>query len=328
MSRRHKRGNIILLIIILFLMLVVIYSGLQILEATVFSRDNHADTKTASKTITRDGIDYFPRQDIDILLVMGIDKTGPVEDSGSYNNDGEADTVMLLVFDKVDETVSILSLNRDTMLNMPVLGVGGKKAGTIYGQLALSHTYGSGLADSCINTRETISDLLYGIDIDHYVSMNMDAIAIINDAVGGVTVNVKDDFSKVDTSIQKGEMTLFGQQAVTFVRARYEVGGSLNTSRMERQKEYMENFLDALKQKAGTDTTFFLEAYEEASEYIVTDCSMNVMSSMLEDYSGYTLKEVIIPEGDSVKGEEFMEFYLDEEKLDEMIVDLFYAPKK
>ena len=59
---------------------------------------------------------------------------------------------------------------------------------------------------------------------NYYISMNMDAIAILNDAVGGVTVNVTDDFSAVDPSITKGEVTLKGDQALTFIQTRKDVG--------------------------------------------------------------------------------------------------------
>lgn len=329
MDRRQSKGKLIFVIIFLLLVFVFIYSGLQILESTIFfDRRIEEAAPTVSKTITRDGVDYFPRQDIDVLLVMGIDKFGPVEDSGSYNNDGETDTIMVMIFDQKDESISILHLNRDTMVEMPVLGVGGKKAGTAVGQLALSHTFGSGLEDSCENTRETISDLLYGITIDHYVSMNMDAISIVNDAVGGVSVNVVDDFSAVDPSITMGEMTLHGDQAISFVRSRQDVGNELNLSRMERQKEYMNSFLSALTGKANADGTFVVEMYDKVSDYIVTDCSVNVLSSMLDNYSDYTLKEIVIPEGENVQGETYMEFHLDEEKLDEIILRLFYAPKR
>ena len=130
---------------ILVLMIVVIYSGLQILEATVFSKEQVEETLPVSKTIVRDGVEYFPKQDMMVLMVLGIDQTGPVQASDSYNNHGASDMVALLIFDEASQTCRVLTLNRDTMLEMPVLGIGGKQAGTYYGQLALSHTYGSGL---------------------------------------------------------------------------------------------------------------------------------------------------------------------------------------
>ena len=42
------------------------------------------------------------------------------------------------------------------------------------GQLALAHTYGSGEEDSCENTVLAVENLLYGVGIDHYVSLTMD----------------------------------------------------------------------------------------------------------------------------------------------------------
>ena len=313
--------------IILILVLVILYSGLQILESTVFHTQQGGAATAETKTITRDGMDYFPRQDVTTVLVMGIDRYGPVEDSGAYTNPGAADMVMLLIFDETRGVCDVLQFNRDTMVEMPVLGVGGRQAGTYYGQLALSHTYGSGLADSCENTRQTVSDLLYGIDIDYYAALHMDAITILNDAVGGVTVNVTDDFSAVDPTIGLGQVTLRGEQAINFVRTRKDVGDQMNLSRMERHKAYMDGFLAAFRSKREESGDFLLSAYEQAAPYLVTDCSVNVISGMLERYGGYEVGEIVSPEGENVTGEEYMEFYPDREKLDALILRLLYAPK-
>lgn len=312
---------------ILILVLVLIVSGLRILESTVFY---HGDVQppSAGKTVVKDGVEYFPRQDITVVMVLGIDRFGVVEDSNSYNNKGAADMVSLLIFDEVRETCGILCLNRDTMLEMPVLGVGGKQAGTIYQQLALSHTYGSGLEDSCENTRKTVSDFLSGIEIDHYVAMNMDAIGILNDAVGGVTVTVEDDFSAIDPTITKGELTLTGNQAINFVRTRKDVDDQTNLSRMDRQEQYMDGFIDSVRKKQAESTSFAVSAYEDVEDYIVTDCSATVISNMMSRYSDYEVLDVVSPEGENVLGETYFEFHVDEDKLTDMVLDLFYAPKK
>lgn len=311
---------------ILILVLVMIISGLRILESTVLLPGKGGEAEVVSKTITRDGVEYFPRQDITVVMVLGIDEFGPVKSSGSYNNTGAADMVTLLVFDEAKEVCNVLCLNRDTMVEMPVLGLNGKKAGTIVAQLALSHTYGSGLEDSCENTRETVSNFLYGIRIDHYASLNMDAITLINDAVGGVTVTVTDDFSDIDPTITMGEVTLKGEQAINFVRTRYGLGDQKNISRIERQKEYFEGFLDALQPKLD-DEAFFLSTYDELAPYMVTDCSATVLSSIANRYGDYALGEILSPEGENELGEEYYEFHADEEALDELILKLFYAPK-
>ena len=326
MSKKQSAKKIATVCIILILIFVMLYSGLQILESTVLLQEQGQEEQIQSKTIIRDNVAYYPRQDIKTMLVMGIDETGPVVGSEFYTNTGEVDMLALVIFDEKNEKIDVLSLNRDTMLEMPVLGIDGKVAGTRYGQLALSHVYGSGLEDSCENTKKTVSDFLYGITIDYYVSMNMDAIVIMNDAVGGVTVNVTDDFSQADTPIAMGEQKLTGQQALTFVRVRKDVGDQKNVSRMGRHEEYMRGFLTAFRQ-ANEDESFVLNTYEQVEPYIVTDCSAKALSSMLSRYADYELVEVVSPKGENRVGEQYMEFYVDEEALDSLILRLLYAPK-
>lgn len=327
--KKHKfTKDIVFFAIILILVLVILYSGLQILESTVLYHGQGGEETIPSKTIVVDGVSYFPRQDITVVLVMGIDQFGPVTDSGFYTNTGAADMDILLIFDEAEKKVDMLYLNRDTMLTMPVLGIGGKEAGTYFGQLALAHTYGSGLEDSCENTRKAISDFLSGIRIDHYLSMNMDAIAILNDAVGGVTVNVTEDFSAVDPTITMGQLTLTGQQAINYVRTRKDVGDQLNLTRIQRQKEYILSFADMLREKHQADPGLTLSVYSDVEEYIVTDCSATVLNNLANKYANYELGRILSPEGENVLGETYFEFYVDQEKLFALVLDLFYAPKQ
>jgi LCP family protein required for cell wall assembly len=325
MKRPNQIGKIVYYGLILILVLVIIFSGLQILESTIFKPG--AEVVAPSKTITRDGVDYFPRQDITVMLVMGIDEFGVMQSSGSSYNSGAADMVTLLIFDEKHEQTRILTLNRDTMLDVSVLGINGRKAGTTFAQLAIAYTYGSGMEASCESTRDTVLDFLYGITIDHYVAANMDAINRMNDAVGGVTVYVEDDFSAVDPTITKGEVTLRGEQAINFVRTRKNVGDQLNISRMERHKSYASGFLKAFRQKMDQGETFALSLYETISPYIVTDCSVTVLTSMMDRYADYEIVEIVSPEGENVMGEEYFEFYVDEQKLDQLILRLFYEAK-
>lgn len=313
--------------ILLFLVFVMLYSGLRIMESTVFHSEETAAGTGSTKTITRNGIDYYPRQDINVMLVLGIDQSGPVKSSNYYRNNGAADSVMLLVFDETEKECTVLYLNRDTMLDMDVLGVRGEYAGTTYGQLALAHTYGTGLEDSCENVKNTLMKFFHGLTIDYYVAMNMDAVPILNDAVGGVTVNVVDDFSNVDSSIPMGEVTLKGNQVLSYVRTRKNLGDQKNITRMQRHKEYVYGFLNNLLQKEQEDVNFLIKTYEEVAPYLVSDCSVNTLNGMLSRYTDFTVAEIVTPEGDNVIGDEYYEFYVDAEKLNELTVRLFYAPK-
>ena len=325
---KNRRNRILLFCAILILVLVMIISGLQILRSAGFLHNPGGEYAQQSKTIEKDGKLYYPRQDMTVVMVLGIDQEGPVQASNSYINPGAADMVMLLVFDETNKTCNVLYLNRDTMLDVSLLGVKGDYAGTRREQLALAHTYGSGLEDSCENVRATLENFLQGVTIDHYVSMNMDAIPLLNDAVGGVLVNVTDDFSEVDPSITMGKTVLRGRQVLSYVQTRKDVGDQKNVSRMERQKEYVTSFMTQYQNMDNHSLEFLLAEYEKISPYIVTDCSVNALTGMLSRYKDYTLNEIVTVDGENVVGEEYYEFYADEEDLLRVVLELFYAEKK
>lgn len=327
MKRKQSTQNVLWIVLILLAVFGLVFSGLMLLESTFGQSDAPQTGEPHSKTITRNGVEYFPRQDITVVAFMGIDEMGPVQSSQSYRNTGEADALALLILDETNKTYSILTLNRDTMLDMPVLGLGNKEAGTFYGQLALAHTYGSGLEDSAVNTVRAISDFLYGITIDHYVALNMGGIPKVNDAVGGVTVTITDDFSAVDPTLTKGTVTLRGEQALNYVRTRKEVGDQLNLSRMQRHEAYMQGLVTALTAKLEESDSFVVDAYQQVSEYVVTDCSVNVISGILARCGDYQFREIVSPQGENILGQAHYEFYADETALDALILRLFYAEK-
>lgn len=322
MVKKLSLGEIVLRLAIILLVVVLLYSVVRIADA-LLNPEEGQNTSTQSKVIVKDGISYYPRQDIMVMLVAGIDETGPVKNSGTYNNPGEADMVTLVILDQDERKMDLLTLNRDTIVDMPVLGVDGKVAGTYRGQLALAHTYGSGLKDSAENLKNTVSNLLYDLHIDYYVTMNMDAIGILNDQVGGVAVQVEDDFSAVDATIGKGYVRLNGQQAVSFLRSRQQVGDQLNLTRMKRQEIYMSAFVKELKRNLQEKDRFASDSYDKVSPYMVTDLSSSALLGLVQYYSDYDLGETYRLEGEN-RVEEFMEYHLDEQALEKTVLELFY----
>ena len=122
-------------------------------------------------------------------------------------------------------------------------------------------------------------------------------------------------------------MTLMGQQAIHYVQVRKGVGDQKSVSRMQRQQDYMEGFLKAFRQ-ANAEESFVIDTYDAVSDYMVTDFTAKSMATTLDRYLEYTLDEVITPEGEHQIKDQHNAFYADEQKLDEMILRLFYAPKK
>lgn len=295
-------------------------SNVSVVSATTFEERNY---------IYHNNKTYKPKSYLDTVLLIGTDSEGKVYESASYNNSNKADFIALLIFDNNNQSCTIVQLNRDTISEFPVLGVTGEKAGTTSGQLALAHTYGNGLEISCKNTVKAVSNLMYQIEIENYLSMNMDAVSALNDVVGGVEIEILDDFSEIDPSLVQGEKILLnGSQALTYVRGRGNVGDMTNTSRMKRQSQYMAAFASKIKEAYENDSELVLNAYNAITDYIVTDCSINVLSDTAERLSSYEIKEIVTPEGEIVEDGEFVEFHADDAKLKEMVIELFYEEIK
>mgnify|MGYP002528922316 CR=1 FL=1 len=332
----HKK-KILYRVFCVVLILLVAAAALMVIRKWEDRQGAYSDTDTESPSANRDdrrmvrydGQWYSLKDNQELLLIMGLDKFEKNTSSESYNNDQQADFLILLAIDNNARTVEALHINRDSMAEINILGVGGQIVGTYVGQLALAHTYGSGDHDSCRNTLKAVSSLLYDLPIDHYVSVTMDAVQVANDMAGGVTVTVTDDFSGVDDTLKQGEQVrLLGQHALNYVRARSGVADGTNINRMERQRHYIGALYDAISQRSASDENFLLQLMFEIKDYIVSDCSAAKLNDIMNQITGYEVGDIQVIEGKTEAGEEYMEFYPDEKLLQKQIVTLFYEPSE
>lgn len=286
------------------------------------------EQKTENTVYEYNGVEYVKNEDVESFLILGLDKYEDAINNDSYNNDQRADFLMLLVFDNSEKKFTAVHLNRDTMVNMNVLGVAGQKIGTVNKQLALAHTYGNGRDVSCRNTADAVSELLNGVKVNHYLSITMDAVPILNDLLGGVEVTVLDDFSGIDDTLIKGEtVTLHGDHALTYVRERYGLEDSSNSTRMVRQRQYMTAVYDKAMLKIENDDNFVIEASSRLADYIVSDRSVNQLQEIAKKLSQYKFTEIETLEGESVVKDGLMEFRPDADSIDKIVFELFYKKK-
>lgn len=276
------------------------------------------------KTLEYQGTTYVAREGVDAYLFMGIDVEGPVKGTEGYMGGGQADVQLLLVVDRFNGTWQVLQVNRDSMVQVPVLGVTGTEVGSEYQQIALAHAYGDGLERSCENNVTAVSRLLNNQYINGYMSLNMDAISVLNDAVGGVEVTLLDDFSHMDASLGKGKtVTLSGDQAVAYVRGRQGVGDETNLSRMARQEQY----LNGLYQKMLTlSSGAAWEVFQAVEKYMVTNMGDQWLK-LMDRLREYTKLEPLTIEGENDRDEQGSAAYrLNEDSLQRVMIQLFYEP--
>lgn len=257
------------------------------------------------------------------ILVIGVDNREGLLNSNAYNNEGQADFLMLVSYDPESGESFAVHINRDTMTNIPVLSVNGKQLGRTNAQIALAYNYGNGRETSCENVVDAVRYLLYDIPIDNYIALSMDAVATLNDGVGGVEVEILDDFSGVDASLVMGEKVLLqGEQALNYVRARGGMQDSSNLKRMERQRRYVSAWIDQARKLSEKQLSeLALSVTGDAVSDFRQDQFLNFVDKFLtfdKDVELYQLP------GEAETGEEFMEYHLDEPGVQSMVLDLFY----
>ena len=283
--------------------------------------------QTIDNSILYNGEDYVLKKNIETFLVLGLDKFEESTSSDSYNNDQQADFLLLLVFDNNAKAVSALQINRDTMALVNILGLNGNKVDSVTKQIALAHTYGNGKAVSCHNVMDAVSKLLHDVKLDHYLSVKMDAVAILNDLVGGVEVTVLEDFAGIDDTLVKGEtVRLVGEQALLYVQERKDLADSSNSSRMKRQQQYLESLYNQFLLCVEDDEEFIVDASLKMSDHILSDRSVTQLQDLAEKFTTYEFLGIDTIEGESVLGEKYIEFYPDENSVMDFVIKLFYEP--
>ena len=273
---------------------------------------------------------YRLRDGLETCLVLGIDKFSDYTATfveGDLLNDLQSDVLLLMIEDKAAGVWTALQLNRDTMCEIRRLGISGEKTGTVFQQLCLSHTYGSGGKDSCRNSVKAVSRLLYDVPIDHYYAVTMDAIPVLNDLVGGVTVHVDDDLTAADPVLVQGtDVKLHGDQALHFVRARMSVADGTNLSRMNRQRVFLDALYTQMRTRLQNDSRFALSMANRLADYSTSDLIPEELSELAERLKDEEFRGIQTTMGEAVEGEKYIEFYPDETRLKESVLQLFFEP--
>ena len=83
-----------------------------------------------------------------------------------------------------------------------------------------------------------------------------------------------------------------------------------------------------MNERIDADDEFVVEASLKMSEYIVSDRSVTQLQTLAEKFNQYEFLGIKDIDGTSKMGAEYIEFYPNEESIKEIIINLFYEPKK
>ena len=326
---------IALISVLLILFFLIRYKGEKSLqkslseEKTEDVKENNVEWEEFQHTLEYNGKTYQYRKNIINILCIGVDKEEVMserdDDGGSV---GQSDAVLLVSLDLDKSDIRIFAIPRDTMVNIVACDENGNEMGAFKGQLALQYAYADGQEKSCKLVAQQVLDIFKNqIQLNGYVAMNLSCISAVNDAVGGVTVWMDDDYTLYNPKFEKGATVhLQGEEAQEYVQGRdIRVSGSALT-RIVRQKQYLTAFIEQMKKALKKNPVLTVTLMKELSDNMITDISADEVVYLTTEVLNCNFNEKNMQ---SLKGEiqmenEYEEYYLDETALQQTILDYFY----
>ena len=310
--------------------------NISVAENQMISKNTDgSDAKVSSDpdVIWYNGKAYRYNHDLVTMLVMGIDQeSDTIEEKDDVSGEsGQADTIFLMVMDKSKDEIKMISISRDTMTQIKTFDYKGNYLGKSKNHLGLAYSFGDGKVTSCQYMVDAVSNLFYGMPINGYVALNMNAVAMINDAVGGVTVTVPEDMTQVDPSFAEGAaVTLTGDQALKFTRYRDTEKDFSNNSRMERQKQYLVNFMGQAVKAMKSDMGLPVSLYQSLTDDMVTNLSLDRSVYLATEAIDmhFTADGIVSLKAKSKKGSVYDEVYVDDDALYDLIIQTFYTEEQ
>ncbi len=336
--KKSKKVVIIILCIILAIIISLfsLFATLRFIGKKQFHKED-ANIKADSVDILEDeSITYNEKQyvlnpDVISVLFIGIDKEA-ISSNSSYGNNGQADVIILAAVDTKSGHITMIPISRETMTDINTYSSSGSFAGTENAQICLSYAYGTTAEESSKNVINSVKRALYGINIGSYVTMDMSGISNFTKVLGGVELVAQEDIMILgEKKFSKGQsVNLLGTDALEYIHYRTDdIDG--NKNRMQRQKQ----FLSALISKAGNkvmgDFTLIGKYYSSLSPYAQTDITLSqatyLTSLCIQQDLGSKIEYKNI-EGELKSGEEWVEFYPDEDSVIQTVISTFYKPIK
>ncbi|MDT3398849.1 LCP family protein [Streptomyces sp. B1866] len=193
------------------------------------------------------------------ILVMGTDKREGKgnEGYGDAGSVGHADTTLLFHVSADRTNATALSIPRDLITDIPdcptkqedgttrlIPGAAQQRFNTSLGQ--------SGRDPGC--TWRTVEKMT-GLDIDHFMMADFNAVKALSSAVGGVDVCLAHDINdeKSHLKLSEGRHTIEGEEALAFVRTRHGVGYGSDLDRIKLQQQFLSSMMRKMK-ASGTFT--------------------------------------------------------------------------
>lgn len=331
----RQRKICMLLIIILIIVLSILGGGYYLLSQKNAALPktggqnsdslNQTDLNQNSDTVEYKGEAYKYNDHLSNYLFLGIDTREAVDTYQSQADAGQADAIFLVSMDRATEKIKVLFLPRDSMTRIEVFDPYGQSLGETTDHLNIQYAFGDGKEKSCELMKTAVSNLLHGLPIQGYYSMNISGISEIGKLVGDVEIVVPDDsLEEYDPYFKEGATVVInGDNVEEFLRYRDSGKSQSALVRQQRQKTYLKALIPKLQEKTQTDSSFVGNMLNDIQPYTVTNMGNDVFVKLLNAAGNSTLETQTVP-GEGVEGEYYDEYHVDDDALYKLVLSMFY----
>ncbi len=214
------------------------------------------------------------------LLLMGSDsRTGKGNKGFGYFEGARSDTTMLVHVYADRESAIVVSIPRDTVLDLPEC-VDAEDTLLPGVRDRFNQAFDRGGPGCTVKTVEQMT----GLTIDHFVVLDFNGFKRTIDALGGVEVcltrPLQDSKSGVD--LPAGRTRVTGKDALAFVRVRHNIGDGSDISRINRQQLFLSSLIQEVTGSGLlTDPIRMWRVLSESTKAIATDPALADRGAML-----------------------------------------------
>ena len=257
---------------------------LALLTAMLGCKNSKPDAETQAPTVAEaTQPSRKMREGIQTVLICCTEDYDLSEEPGGFRNENRVNFMMLMVIDERAGIITPVQINPDSRVTFSIPGKG-EKTDMPIGAVC---SYGSGGSDSSLNLLGAVSGLLGNVRIDHHMTFTMDAVSMVNDSIGGVSVPVSAYFG----DLEEETVLLSGADAVAYFSTR-DGGDVANEDRMNRQHQYMRSLYAPFLQKAQDDE-FLSDLLLRLGDNMATDLTLSQLILMFETFEQYAMAQEV-----------------------------------
>lgn len=280
-SKKQRRKRKLILFIVEIIILIIVAGALYVYSRlNLFNRKELDQSKVGKNEVSKETQQTFEGNTT--IALFGLDN----RDQGVYDT-GNSDVIMVMNINNDTKEVSLVSVYRDTYLNIAGEGEEEKfrKANA---------AYSAGGAEQAVTMLNRNLDL----DIDNYVAFDFKSVAEAIDILGGVEIDIEsqaemdylNDYISYTSEYvggsdemidHLGKQTLNGVQAVSYARIRYTAGGDFK--RAERQRRVLNELIKKAKDASLTELNELVSTiFPEVSTDLTQKDIISMMPVMLK----------------------------------------------